>query len=128
MVPKLSGACYAVRSMYHISYINILKTIYFAYFYSIIKYGIIFGVSSSNSNKIFTLQKKIIRIMVGAQPRTACRSTVGAQSRTPYRSLFKKIRDFTYSMSIYIFINELYFKQSKKLSNKFIYTQYKQQK
>jgi hypothetical protein len=30
MVPKLSGVCYAVRSVYHISYINTLKSIYFA--------------------------------------------------------------------------------------------------
>jgi hypothetical protein len=115
MVPKLSGACYAVRSMYHISNINTLKPIYFAYFHSIIKYGIIFWGNSSNSTKIFTLQEKLISIMAGAQPRTPC------------RSLFKKIRDFSYSMSIYIFINELYFKQSRKFSNKFIYTQYRHQ-
>jgi hypothetical protein len=115
MVPKLSGACYAVRSMYHINNINTLKSIYFAYSHSIIKYGIIFWGNSSNSKKIFTLQKKIIRIMVSAQPTTPC------------RSLFKKLRDFTYSMSIYIFINELYFKQSRKFSNKFVYKQYRHQ-
>jgi hypothetical protein len=68
-----------------------LKSIYFAYFHSIIKYGIIFWGNSSNSKKIFTLQNKIIRIMVGAQPRIPCRSTVGAQPRTPCRSLFKKL-------------------------------------
>jgi hypothetical protein len=65
---------YAVRSMYHVSNINTLKSIYFAYFQFIIKYGIIFWGNSSNSKKIFTLQKKIIRIMVGALPRAPCRS------------------------------------------------------
>jgi hypothetical protein len=74
MIPKLSGACYAVRSMFHISNINIPKSIYFAYFHSIIQYGIIFWGNSSNSRKIFTLQKKIISIMVGAHPRTPCRN------------------------------------------------------
>jgi hypothetical protein len=44
MIPKLSGACYAVKLMFHISNITTLKSIYFAYFHSIIKYGIIFGV------------------------------------------------------------------------------------
>jgi hypothetical protein len=34
LVPKLSGACYAVRSLSHFSNINILKLIYFAYFHS----------------------------------------------------------------------------------------------
>jgi IS1 family transposase len=60
--------------MYHISNINTLKSIYFAYCHSIIKYGIIFWGNSSNSRNIFTLQKKIMRIMVGAHPRTSCRN------------------------------------------------------
>jgi hypothetical protein len=77
--------------MYHISNINTLKSTYYAYFHSIIKYGIMFCGNSSNSKKIFTLKKKIIIIIVGAQPRTPCRSTVGAQPRTPYRSLFIKL-------------------------------------
>jgi predicted membrane protein len=73
IIPKLSAACYAVRQMYHFINQNTLKSIYFAYFHSIVKYGIIFWDNSSNSRKIFTLQKKIIRIMVGAHPRTSCR-------------------------------------------------------
>jgi hypothetical protein len=62
-----------LRSMFHISNINSLKSIYFAYFHSIIKCGIILGGNSSNSMKIFTLQNKIIRIMVGTRPRTPCK-------------------------------------------------------
>ena len=57
MIPKLSAACYTVGQMYHISNNNTLKSIYFAYFHSIIKYGIMFRGNSSNSKKIFTLQK-----------------------------------------------------------------------
>jgi len=45
----------------------------------VIKYGIIFWAYSSSSGKIFTLQKKMIRIMAGAQPRTS------------YVSLFKQL-------------------------------------
>jgi hypothetical protein len=41
-------------------------------FHSVIKYGLIFLGISSNSGKIFILQKKIIRIMAGGQPRTSC--------------------------------------------------------
>jgi hypothetical protein len=65
---------YAVRSMVPISDINTLKSIYFAYFHSIIRYGIIFWGNSSCSIKIFILQKKIIRILADAQPRTSRRS------------------------------------------------------
>ena len=58
--------------MVRISSINILKSIYNAYFHSIIKYGIIFWGKSSNSGKIFTLQDKIVRIMAAAKCRTSC--------------------------------------------------------
>jgi len=43
--PKLSGEHDANRLMVHISNINTLKKIYYAYIHSIIKYGIIFGAT-----------------------------------------------------------------------------------
>jgi hypothetical protein len=79
MILKLSGACFAVKSVFHIVSINTLKSFYFAYFHSIMKYGIISGGNLSNSKRIFTLQKKIIRIMAGIKPRNL------------YRSMFKKL-------------------------------------
>jgi hypothetical protein len=36
IIPKLSATCCAVRQMYHICNNNILKSIYFAYFHSIV--------------------------------------------------------------------------------------------
>jgi hypothetical protein len=46
----------------------------FTYFHFTIKHGVILGGNSSNIGKIFTVQKKIIRNMAGAQHRTSCRS------------------------------------------------------
>jgi hypothetical protein len=66
MIPELSGACYAVRSVVHISNINTLKSIYYANFHYFIKYGILLWGNPSISWKIFTLQKKIVRIMANA--------------------------------------------------------------
>jgi hypothetical protein len=94
-IPKLSGACYAITFIVHICNINTLKSIYYAYVHSVIKYGIIFWGNSSNGGKTFTLQKKIIRLMADAQPRTSC------------ISLFKQLRDSTYSLPVHILINEL---------------------
>jgi hypothetical protein len=74
LVPTLSGACCAVRFMSHISSFETLKSIYFAYFYSIMKCGIIFWGNSHNSRKILTLGKKIIRIMTSVKPSNSCRS------------------------------------------------------
>ena len=74
MIPKLSAACYAIRSMVHISNMNTLISVYDAYFHYSIKYGRIFWSNSHNSGNIFTLQKQITRITAGAEHRTSCRS------------------------------------------------------
>jgi hypothetical protein len=42
ILPKMSRACYAVRSMYHFSSLTTLTMVYFAYFHSAMEYGIIF--------------------------------------------------------------------------------------
>jgi hypothetical protein len=71
IIPKLSTACCMVRQIYYICN-DTLRSIYFAYFHSIASYGVIFWGNSSSSKKIFTLQKRIIRIMRGAHPRSSC--------------------------------------------------------
>jgi hypothetical protein len=50
-----------------------LKSIYYAYFHSLMKYEIIFWGNSTDSKKVFTLQKKIVRIMLGVKPQNSCR-------------------------------------------------------
>jgi len=52
---------------------NTLKVIYYSYFHSIMTYGLIFWGNSADSIKIFRLQKKIIRIMMGCRSRDSCR-------------------------------------------------------
>jgi hypothetical protein len=83
IIPKQSAVCYMVRQMYHICNNDTLRSIYFAYSHSIASYGIILGGNSSYSKKIFTLQKRVIRIKVGTHPRTSC------------RRLFKKLEILT---------------------------------
>jgi hypothetical protein len=63
MIPKLSRACYAIRSMSHINSTDTFKSIYFAYFHSIMKYGIIFWSNYPKSKMMFTLQKRTIIII-----------------------------------------------------------------
>jgi hypothetical protein len=74
MIPKLSRACYAIRPISHINSTGTLNSIYFAYFHSIMKYGIIFGGNSPNSKMIFPLQKGTVRIISGVKSRTSCRN------------------------------------------------------
>jgi hypothetical protein len=45
IIPKLSAACYAVRSIKPFMSQEILKMVYYAYFHSIVNYGLIFWVT-----------------------------------------------------------------------------------
>ena len=108
IIPKLSAACYMVRQMYYICNNDTLTSIYFAYFHSIASYGIILGGNSSYSKKLFTLEERIIRIMVGAHPRTSC------------RRLFKKTGNFNCPKPIHILVDELFHWESGKISDQLV--------
>jgi len=73
VINKMCSACYALRNMKHIVPVETLRIIYFAHIPSIISYGIIFWGSSYYANKVFILQKKIIRIITNTTPRDSCR-------------------------------------------------------
>jgi hypothetical protein len=49
-----------------------MKMIYFAYFHSIMSYGIIFWGNSTDSVEIFKLQKRAIRTITNSSNRTSC--------------------------------------------------------
>jgi hypothetical protein len=77
---KLSAACYAMRSVKpHIS-LESLNMVYYAYFHSIMSYGLTFWGNSSHSSNIFKIPKTIIRIITGCSSRDSC------------RNLFKKLK------------------------------------
>jgi cobyrinic acid a,c-diamide synthase len=74
IVPKSIAASYAIRSNIHINDTNTVKSIFCAYFHSIVKKGIVFLGQLFQQCEDFHLQKKIIIIIAGAQPtRTSCR-------------------------------------------------------
>jgi hypothetical protein len=50
-----------------------LKMIYYAYFHSVMEFGIIFWGTSADSKKVLLQQKHILRIMTGSPPRVSCR-------------------------------------------------------
>ena len=85
---------------------DILKSIYFAYIHSIVSCEIIIWGNSTNSRKMFTLQKRIFSIMVGAHPRTSC------------RKLFKRLEILKIpSQCIYSFMSFLIGNQAKFQTN-----------
>jgi len=66
---KLSSACYAMRSVKPFMSQETLKVVYYAYFHSIMNYGLISRWNSSQSAKMFKIKKNKIMIITG------CRST-----------------------------------------------------
>jgi len=70
--------------------------VYFAYVHSILSYGIILGGNQPHSEKIFKIQKRVIRIITNSRARDSC------------RELFKKLEilplDSQYIFSLSIFV------------------------
>jgi hypothetical protein len=80
-----------------------LRTVYFCYSHSILSYGIIFWENCSDSNKIFKLQNRAIRIITWSKNKESC------------RELFKKLNilplysQYILSISIHVIqIKHLY--------------------
>jgi hypothetical protein len=59
--------------MYSSCNLNTLMMIYYAYFHSVMEYGIIFWGVSVESKRILLQQKRILRSMTGAPSRATCR-------------------------------------------------------
>ena len=73
VISKMSSACYTLRNMKHIVSLDTITVIYSTHIYSIMSCGLIFWGGSSYANKVFILQKKVIRIMMTTRPRDSCR-------------------------------------------------------
>jgi hypothetical protein len=70
---KLSSVCFQIRKLSNILNLENLKVIYYAYYHSLVKYGIIFWGNTSDSHKVFVIQKRLIRIMMGVDSTHTCR-------------------------------------------------------
>jgi hypothetical protein len=70
---KLNKACYIIRKSKHYLSNDALKMVYFAFFHSIMSYGLIFWGNSTHSKYVFKLQKRVVRLIVGAGSRDSCR-------------------------------------------------------
>ena len=75
---------------------EILKTLYFLYFHSILTYGIIFWGNSVCSQLIFKVQKRTIRIISNLGIRDSCRSAFKELGILPFYS------QYLYSLLIFV--------------------------
>jgi len=64
---------YMIKSLRNVTSTQMIWNIYFAYFQSRLRYGIMFWGGEGKSVKIFRLQKKAIQLITGVHKRESCR-------------------------------------------------------
>jgi hypothetical protein len=96
ILPKLSTAGFVTRQLFYVLNLKNLWIAYFAYFHSIIRYGIMFWGNAINNWKVFKLQKRVMRIMSGAEPRASCGGL--------FRKLEILLVPYQYILSLMLFI------------------------
>ena len=72
LTTKLNKACFAIRTIKTFRSFNVLRTVYFSYFHTLLSYGIIFWGNSRLNANIFKIQKRIIRIITNKSKRESC--------------------------------------------------------
>jgi len=91
-----------------------IKMIHFAYFHSILEYGIAFWGNSNESHKVFKLQKRVIRL-TGNNVRTSCRPLfprLGIMTLSS-RYIFSLMRFLSRNLQLYI-VNFIIHNHSKR--------------
>jgi hypothetical protein len=70
---KLNSAIFSLRTISQVTDFRTQLTVYHSYFSSLMSYGILVWGISCHSKQIFKLQKKAVRIIAKAPPRTPCK-------------------------------------------------------
>jgi hypothetical protein len=89
LMHKLSSVCFIMRRLSPILNMQTLRAVYFAHFYSLVNYGIIFWGNTSSAYKVFRIKKrKEVRIMLGISSRSYCREWFNKFEILPIPSLY----------------------------------------
>jgi len=114
---KLKTAYFVIRTIQAIMSLETLRMVYFAYIHSIISYGIIFGGNQLYSDKIFKIQKRVIRIITSSRTRDACKELLKKLEILPLHS------QYIYSISIFVIKNKHLFYTNNQIHS--IHTRFK---
>ena len=101
----------------HFLTLNEHLLLHIAYIHSIISYGIIFWGNQPYSDKIFKIQKRVIRIITSSRPRDLCRELFKNLEILPLYS------QYIYSISIYVVKNKHLFHTNNQIHS--IHTRFK---
>jgi hypothetical protein len=102
---KLSSAAYAVKKIRQLTDITTARLVYYAYFHSLMSYGIMLWGSAANIESIFIIQKRAVRNIYNMKPKESL------------RDVFKEINILTLP-SLYILSNIMYVRKNLHKYNK----------
>jgi len=85
---RLNKACYAIRSTKPFMSLTVLKSTYYSHAHSIMSYGHIFWGNSTDSDDIFRIQKRIIRIITNSNRNASCRELFKKLNILPLQSQY----------------------------------------
>jgi hypothetical protein len=85
----LSKVCFGLRVVRRVTGLEIVRTLYYAYFQSLSSYGLIFWSNSVNVKLIFKLQKRAIRAMTQVPKTTSCKQIFKSLRILPLPSLYR---------------------------------------
>lgn len=85
---KLAKACFCIKRLKQLTNTSTCRVLYFSNFYSIMAYGIVCWGMASDSERIFVLQKRAIRLMCGKPPRTPCRELFKSHKILPFPCVY----------------------------------------
>jgi len=84
---------------------NTLKTVYYSYFNAIMSYDLPFWGNSPHALKVFRIEKRIVRIMMGCKSRVSCRNQFRRLEILPFISQYiLLVMLFVVKKYIYIYI------------------------
>jgi len=114
---QIEYSMFLIQTVQAIMSLEALRMVYFAYIHSIISYGIILGGNQTYSDKIFKIQKRVIRIITVSRPRVSCRELFKNLEILPLYS------QYIFSISIFVIKNKYLFHTNNQTHS--IHTRYK---
>jgi len=99
ILPKMYAACFALRRLFYVLNIDAVWIVDFAYFCSMIIYGIILGGNSTNTGRVFLSQMRTLRTIVGVGCTCACRGLFRKLDILPVPCLY------VFSLIMFVFNN-----------------------
>jgi hypothetical protein len=85
---KLWKICFCLRLAKRVSGLETVRTLYHAYFQSLLSYGLIFWGNSANAKLIFRFQKRAIRAMMQIPKATSCKQYFKSSHVLPLPCLY----------------------------------------